>query len=682
MLIKFDLLSVEAEDKIHTCLDLLAEQNYIEPEATLRETYEKYLGIYNLERNAPDMWKMVWRHDIQALFQMEKQSGIQGIALTKPESVDDLAVLNSVIRLMAQSKDDEQPLNKYARFKRNINLWYDEMRRYGLTDAEQEILKPIVGLAYGICESQEKFMQLVQLPECGGFDLTWADRLRKAIAKKNPAEYDNLTNEYFEKVRKDKLSYNLCNYVWNVLVATSRGYGFNASHTLAYSLVALQEMNLAYRFPIIFWNCACLISDTGGDENDVDEEDEKKKTKSTNYNKIAAGIGKMRGAGINVAPPDINNSSYTFRPDTKNNCIYYGLSGILNVGEEVINDTIAKRPYVSPKDYYLRVKPNKSAMISLIKGGAFDNLMDRKLCMAWFIWETCDKKNNLTLQNMPGLIRNGLIPQEDDKQIMALRVYEFNRYLKSVCKYNAEDYKLDERAINFLFELERGDLVLENKLLNIKTWDKCYQTWMNVFRSWILTNKEQILQELNDLIFKADWEKYATGNYSSWEMEALCFYYHDHELINLNREKYGIKNFFNLPEEPEVDRSFVKGGRTINLFKLCKICGTCIAKNKDKGLVTLLTPDGVVEVKFRHEVFAFYDRQISEKQIDGSKKVIEKSWFSRGSHLLIQGIRSGDNFIVKKYANQGLAHTVMKINKIFSNGDFVLQTERALDRNE
>ena len=230
-LIKIDLLSVECLDKIHTCLNLLIEQGYIEEQPTLKETYYKYLDIYNIERNSPEMWKMVWEHKIQSLFQMEKQSGIQGIALTKPKSVDDLAVLNSVIRLMAQGKDEEQPLVKYARFKNNINLWYKEMETYGLTKEEQELLKPVVGLAYGICESQEKFMQLVQLPECGGFDLTWADRLRKAIAKKNPAEYDKLTKEYFEKVKEKNLSYNLCNYVWNVLVATSRGYGFDRNWT-------------------------------------------------------------------------------------------------------------------------------------------------------------------------------------------------------------------------------------------------------------------------------------------------------------------------------------------------------------------------------------------------------------------------------------------------------------------
>jgi len=96
---------------------------------------------------------------------------------------------------MAPEKGAEQPLNKFARFKDNIDLWYQEMKNYGLTEDEMKILEPVVKISYGICESQEKFMQLVQLPECGGFNLTWADKLRKSIAKKNPAEYEKITKK-------------------------------------------------------------------------------------------------------------------------------------------------------------------------------------------------------------------------------------------------------------------------------------------------------------------------------------------------------------------------------------------------------------------------------------------------------------------------------------------------------
>ena len=462
-LIKIDLLSVEALDKMHVCLDLLCDQGYIDRYPTLKETYEKHIGIYNLEREAPEMWEMVWNHEIQALFQMEKQSGIQGIALTRPESVDDLAVLNSVIRLMAQEKNAEQPLNKYARFKDDITLWYDEMDKYGLTEEEMKVLEPFLKSSYGICESQEKFMSLVQLPECGGFNLGWADRLRKAIAKKNPAEYDKLTQEFFENAKQKNLSRNFCNYVWNVLVATSRGYGFNASHTLAYSLVGLQEMNLAYRWPTIFWNCACLITDSGGAEEEDEEEivdiyepedfteyeyedaedrkTKKKKRRSNNYDKIATAIGKMRAEGVNITPPDINTSQYTFYPDAEGNRILFGLRGLLNVGDEVISETIQNRPYTSPRDFIQRVNPKKTSMISLIKSGAFDSMMDRKKCMVWYLWEVCDKKQRLTLQNMPSLMKYNLVPDSTEEFILARRVYEFNRYLKAITKADAAAYK-------------------------------------------------------------------------------------------------------------------------------------------------------------------------------------------------------------------------------------------------
>lgn len=225
-LIKYDLLSIEAIDKIQTCLDLLVKYGYVEDKGNLRDTYESAIGIYNLEREAPEMWQMLWQHKIQSCFQMEKDSGIQGIALTHPQSVDDLATLNSVIRLMAQEKGGEQPLSKYARFKENISLWYQEMDDYGLTKEEQKILESVLKISYGICESQERFMLLVQIPECGGFDLNFADKLRKSVAKKDPAGYKECEKIYFEKVKEKGLSKNLCNYVWNVCVATSRGYGF------------------------------------------------------------------------------------------------------------------------------------------------------------------------------------------------------------------------------------------------------------------------------------------------------------------------------------------------------------------------------------------------------------------------------------------------------------------------
>ena len=66
-------------------------------------------------------------------------------------------------------------------------------------------------------------MELVQLPECGGFNLTWADKLRKSIAKKNPKAFLKLQNEYFRVIKEKGLDEKFCKYVWNVLVCMSRG---------------------------------------------------------------------------------------------------------------------------------------------------------------------------------------------------------------------------------------------------------------------------------------------------------------------------------------------------------------------------------------------------------------------------------------------------------------------------
>ena len=457
------------------------------------------------------------------------------------------------------------------------------------------------------------------------------------------------------------------------------------------------------KFNPIYWNCACLIVNSGALEDNSEEEivdiydlegddlangvtfedlpDRKskiRKTASTDYGKVAKAIGDIRAAGINVSLANINKSQFGFAPDVENNRILFGLKGLLNVGDDVITSIIAKRPFVSPRDFINRVKPGKQAMISLIKGGAFDDMMDRKMCMAWYIWETCDKKKRITLQNMSGLIKHNLLPEDTQERVMARRVFEFNRYLKAVCKTANDKYVLDERAINFLDEIDCTDLIeTENNIFSIKvkTWDKVYQKWMDVFRTWIASDKDQILENLNTLIFQEDWNKYAKGNISSWEMEVLCFYYHDHELSQLNTSRYGFSDFFELPEDPVIEKTFVKAGKEIHIFKLAKICGTCIAKNKTKSTVTLLTTTGVVEVKFRKEYFTLFDKQISVKQPDGTKKIVEKSWFNRGNMIVVMGIRSGDNFIVKKYASSD-GHQLYKIDEIIDGTDLILKHER------
>ena len=714
-LIKYDILSIEALDKIHNCIDLICKYGYETEEPTLKETYEKIIGIYNLERDNPEMWKMCWEHKVMSLFQMEKQSGISGIAAMKPTSVDDLAILNSAIRLMATEKGGEMPVNKLARFKAHPDDWDYELRKYGLGAKAKEILEPVLNVSYGLCIAQEQFMQLVQLPELGGFDLTWADKLRKSIAKKNPAEYEKLTNEYFEVIKEKGLDERLCTYVWNVLIAMSKGYGFNLSHTLAYSLIGLQELNLAYRYPTILWDCACLISDSGGAEKededdeenesnaveeyfdnsigdfedrvDNDEEDDgeetetkkkKKTSKSANYGKIATAIGKMKHEGVSIIATDINKSEYTFAPDIANHRIIYGLSGITKVGDDIVRQIMENRPYSSIEDFISKIKINKPQMINLIKSGAFDNLYggDRIKAMNEYIDLIAEKKKRMTLQNLQMLINFGFIPEEYEFQC---KVFNFNKYLKKM-KFDIY-YGIDNIALNFFSNNFDMDLLIpdSNYIFKIKQtdWDKIYKKQMDKIRPFIKDNNELLLEKVNWKLRQDLWDKYCQGNISQWEMDSISCYIHDHELKNLRNGFYGLVNYGDLSEDPVVNYEFKskETGQKIPLFKIYRIAGTVLDKDKNKKTVTLLTNDSVVTVKIFGDAFTHYDRQISEKRADGTKKVVEKSWLSRGNKIIVTGIRRDSDFIAKKYKNTP-HHLVELITSIDDNGYIKTQLER------
>lgn len=226
-LIKWDLLAIDALGREKTCLELLAKDHLIEGDGKSRDCYEKYLGIYNIERNDINMWKMVWSHQIMSLFQMEKQSGVQAIALIKPTSVDELAVINSVMRLMASEPGAEQPLDKWKRYRTNIKEWIQEMRQYGLTEEEIDWLSHHSALTEGICESQEGLMSLVQEERLGGNSLVFADRCRKSIAKKQGSLFDECEKEYYKNLKAKHCSEKLGDYVWQEVIKLQKGYSFN-----------------------------------------------------------------------------------------------------------------------------------------------------------------------------------------------------------------------------------------------------------------------------------------------------------------------------------------------------------------------------------------------------------------------------------------------------------------------
>ena len=482
-------------------------------------------------------------------------------------------------------------------------------------------------------------------------------------------------------------------------------------------------MNLAYHNPIEFWNCACLIADSGGngeiepsedgdevdydyeemeyseeselldyfsDEEEDDDEEEagdstqkkKKKANKTNYGKIATAIGKMKSQGISISPPNINTSRVTFSPDIENHNIRFGLSGISQISKELIQEIIANRPYTSVQDLCSKIKITKPKVVNLIKAGAFDEFGDRTALMTEYIDSISDKKTTLNLRNMQMLMNYKLLPESLNFEC---RLFNFNKYVKKL--KNGIYYDFDNRAFEFYEKNYDIDLLVASETsesgfaIYQKVWDKIYTKGMDPVRNYIKANLPELLDKLNHMLFAENWNKYASGSISKWEMDAVSCYFHDHELNCVDEYDYDFVDFAELPEEPVVDRVVNIKGKQVPLFKIERIMGTVLDRDKNKKTVTLLTKSGVVTVKVFGQVFSNYDKQISVKGADGKKHVIEKSFFSRGNKIVVSGIRREDSFIAKKYSKTPW-HLVELITDITPYGDIVTRGTRAGEEEE
>ena len=690
--VKFDFLVTDICDKLAVALNLLKDNGYFQGLNSLREIYNKYLHPQVIDIKNPRLWEALENGEVQDVFQFNTAIGIQTAQAIKPHNPAEMTSANALMRLVAP-EGDERPFDRYVRFKKDISLWYKEMDDFGLTKEEQKILEPYYKRDYGVPSSQEQLMLMVMDPKISHFTLAESNQCRKVLAKKKVKEIPIIQEKFLSQCPSKKLG----EYAWKTMMKPQMSYSFSEVHALLYSFIGIQTLVVATQFPIIYWNTACLIVNSQSIEEPEDEEEmaencieelddsseeeeeedseeeitskkEKKKQKTVNYGKIAIAIGKMEQGGIYISPPDINSSGFTFSPDEKNNIIRYGLRGITKVGEDIVKSIIENRPYSSIDDFLSKVKINKPQMINLIKAGAFDEFGKREDLMRYYVSEISDTKKRITLQNMKMLIDFGLIPDEYDLQ---RRVFNFNKYLKKM-KIGTQYYGLDNIAMNFYeknfdvdflepYDTESGFAILQTK------WDKIYKAQMDIIRPFIKDNNQLLLNEVNNRLMSDVWNKYCLGSISKWEMDSVSCYFHQHELQDVNYRLCGFSNFFELSEQPEIDRIIEIKGKKIPLFKIHRICGTVLDRDKGKKMVTVLTREGVVNVRVFGEVFSYYDKQISERGADGKKHVIEKSIFSRGNKIIITGIRRENEFVMKKYKNTPY-HGIELITKINEDG--------------
>lgn len=694
-LIKYDFLTTSALSKIQLTIEMLVRDGYMEWQGSLKDTYMKYINPHAIVYDVPEIWDYIANNDVPDLFQFDTVVAIQTVTKIKPQSLVELAQANSLMRLMPQA-GTEAPTDTYVRFKNDIGEWYKELSDYGVPQKDIPVLEALMLPYKGVLDTQEAIMITSQHPKLTNFTIAESNKLRKGVAKKDQEVLKVVKELFFRKGMENGVSQNTLRYIWEVQIARQLAYSFSILHTIAYTFIALQELILFHYFPRIYWYTACLTVNSGSIEH---EEDSEAKSKSTNYDKVAKAIGDLQQAGVEIVPPYINSAEFSFTPDAKNNRIIFSLKGINGIGDDVAQEIIKHRPYYSLQDFCNKLVDTKiigqTKVISLIKAGCFDEVerKDRVEIMKEYIETICEPKRKLTTSNIPYILENGLLPEE---LTIYGRYYKFKKYIFNKSFFYKKDeifktkswYRLDEISTKF-FEQHFMDEAEEDKhyaydsygnmIVCDKEFDKIFKAKTEKLNEWL--GSKEALAMVNNSLFTAKWEQYCQGSVSRWEMDSICFYHHEHELINTNDSKYSIVNYNELPEKPVAIGKTKYKNFEFDVYGIERIAGTVIGKDKTRHTVSLLTKQGVVTVKFTSGHFAFYDKQITEI-VNDVKKVIEPSWFKRGTLLCVCGYRQGEVFRAKRYTNSIYSHCVQKINEIKENGDLVLQSERTRLDNE
>lgn len=697
--LKFDFLTINNLDSIHICMDLLIENGFIKWQGSLRKTYNKYLHPDVLDYTSEEMWEMAERLEIVNLFQFQTQVGAKAIQAIKPRSLSELETANAAMRLMVKGQDKEQPIDTFVRYKNDINEWYRCMREdYKLNEDEISILEKYLKNVYGVATMQEEVMQLSMDEHIAGFSMLDANYLRRSIAKKKVKLQIEAHDKFYKHGQEIGTRINMLDYVWNETIAKMLGYSFSKPHLSGYSTIAVQEMNLAYHYPIIYWNTACLIVNAGAD-------DDSEENKSTQYGKIAAAIANMQKRGINISLPLINSAKFGFVPDEANNRIIYALKAMNNIGDDLAHAIVENQPYASFEDFCERMVDTKivqkSKMITLIKAGCFTELdnPDRTVTMRKFIRRIVKPLEKLTMVQLPMLVEHGIVPE--DLRIL-VRVKNFKDYVmhesffvrnvidekKKIPKkgYHDRIFVLDEVSMEFFNEHFSQNSVVgiqdEFYLISEKKFLKEWEEKIQPLKEWFPT----ALEEYNNKLVEKEYENLASGSIAKWEMDALNYYYTEHELAHLDNEKYGIVDFFNLPEDPEPYEYYVRyiqgEKKYIPKNKIVRLAGTVLDNDNNRHMITLLTTTGVVGVKFSKGQYVYYNRQI-KVPIEGSdkSKIAEYSWFKRGNKLIVCGYRSGDTFRAYRYKDTIYQHCAMKIEEVRDDGSVYLISGRGDERN-
>jgi len=241
-----------------------------------------------------------------------------------------------------------------------ICSWLSRLENPEKTHFDLSYLAPVCDSTQGLPFFQEQLMQIAT--RCANFTKGESDTLRKGVGKKDAKIIKEIGAKFIEgmmrggsELNPNGVSKREAQYIWYKFILPYGSYGFNLSHSIAYSFITYETAWLKANFPGEFY--AALLS------------------RESNQDKINTIITEARAHGIKFLPPNVNKSTDKFEIIDETTIIY-ALTCMKGVGEKAVAKIVAHRPFKNMLDFIGRAECNATTTKTLIKGGAFDLSFD------------------------------------------------------------------------------------------------------------------------------------------------------------------------------------------------------------------------------------------------------------------------------------------------------------------
>lgn len=318
----------------------------------VRKVHNKELDIADIPLDDPKTFELFQRGDTTGVFQFESAGMKRYLKELVPTQFDDLIAMNALYRPGPMQWIEDFIARKHG--KRKITYL-------------DEVMKPALENTYGIMVYQEQVMQIAK--DMCGFSGGQADTLRKAIGKKKRDVMAKMKKDFIDGAMKTSgVKKSIVEALWTELEKFA-DYAFPKAHSSCYATIAYWTAYLKAHYTAAFM--AALMT------SDYD-----------NTDRLAVEINECKHMGIEVLPPDVNESFVEFAVVPGTDQIRFGMAAVKNVGTGAVEEILRARSETGSFDsleaFFSRVNTrivNRKALESLIKAGAFDRFGNRSLLM-------------------------------------------------------------------------------------------------------------------------------------------------------------------------------------------------------------------------------------------------------------------------------------------------------------